>query len=271
MTRLAVMMLVLLLAAPAAAQQRPRGAAAPPRDESQRYRQCLQRAEQHPAETYADATGWARNGGGDPARHCAALALLHGGRAREAAEELERLATNWHRARPVLRSEVLGQAGRAWIDAGDPTRANAVLTTAIELVPANIELYVDRAEALAAGHAYWEAIDDLNRVLEMNPRRAEAYAMRASAYRHVESLDLAAQDAEQAVTIDPALAEGWLERGIIFRLNGQLREARAAWARALLLDPDGPVGETVRTNIERLELRLDEAPPAPPAPPAPRP
>ncbi len=256
---------VLLLATPAAAQ-RTRGPAAAPQDDSARYRQCLQRAREAPAETYADATGWARNGGGDPARHCAALALLEGGRAREAAEELEQLANNWHRARPVLRSEVLGQAGRAWIAAGDPTRANAVLTTAIDLVPANIELYVDRAEALAAGQAYWEAIDDLNRVIEMNPRRAEAYAMRAAAYRYVDSIDLAAQDAEQAVTIDPNLAEGWLERGIVHRLRGQLREARADWARALRLDPDGPVGDTVRANIERLELRLDEEP----APQAPR-
>ena len=236
-----------------------------PADET-RYRQCLDRARDAPAETYAEATGWARMGGGDPARHCAALALLHGGRAREAAEELEDLANNWHRARPVLRSEVLGQAGRAWIDAGDPTRANAVLTTAIQLVPLNIELYVDRAEALAAGHAYWEAIDDLNRVIEMNPRRADALAMRAAAYRFVDSLDLAAEDAEQAVTVDPNLAEGWLERGIIHRLRGNVREARADWGRALRLDPDGPVGDAVRANIERLELRLDEEPASPPQP-----
>lgn len=272
--RLAVAALIAFAAvATPAAAQRVRPPVAPPADAGADYRRCLERAAQAPLEALADADGWAARGGGDPARHCAALALLHSGRAREAAERLERLADEWHRPNPALRAEVLAQAGRAWLEAGDPSRANAVFTTAIEISPNNIEVYVDRAEALAAAGSYWDAIDDLNHVLDLNPRRADALAMRASAYRYVDSLELAAADAEQAVAIDAALPEAWLERGIIARLRGNLAQARADWGRALRLDPEGPVGDAVRANIERLELRLDETPaqPAPTAQPRPAP
>lgn len=261
-----------VIALPAFAQ-RVRAPATPPADASAEYRRCIERAAEQPLEALADADGWAARGGGDPARHCAALALLNAGRAREAAERLERLADEWQRPRPELRAEVLAQAGRAWVEAGDPSRANAVFTTALQISPNNIEVYVDRAEALAAAGSYWEAIDDLNHVIELNPRRADALAMRAAAYRYVESLELAAADAEQAVAIDASLPEAWLERGIIARLRGNLAQARADWGRALRLDPEGPVGDAVRANIERLELRLDETPaqPAPPAQPRPAP
>ncbi len=45
---------------------------------------------------------------------------------------------------------------------------------------------------------FFDAIDDLNRVLDRSPKRVDALIYRASAYRQLGSLDLALDDATRA-------------------------------------------------------------------------
>lgn len=262
---------VAVAAVPAAAQKK----APPPRktpvitslaDDARHYDQCMKRVQQSPEDGFEDALQWRDLGGGAAAQHCVAVAMLKLGRPGEAAERLEQLALAMRFQPAALRARVLGQAGQAWLEAGDFVRANAVLSSAIDLNPGDPDLFVDRSEALAIAKNYWEAIDDLNRAIDISPRNAEAFAFRAAAYRFVDSIDLALEDANRAVTLDPTLPEGFLERGIIFRLQNKLPQARADWLQVLVLDGDGPTGDAARANIERLELKLDEPPANRPSP-----
>jgi tetratricopeptide (TPR) repeat protein len=234
--------------------------------EGLQYDTCLERARKDPANAFEDALTWAARGGGDGAQHCAAVALVNMGHFEDAGDRLERLAQQMRTSPPALRAEVLAQSARAWLDGDEIEHAHAVIGAAIELAPRNAELYVDRAEILAAARNYWEAIDDLNKALDLDPNRVDALIFRASAYRFVDTIDLAFEDADRAVALAPTMAEAWLEHGIIMRLKGNDKGARYAWLQVLLLDPDGPAGDVARANIERMELKLDDKPAAGNAP-----
>jgi tetratricopeptide (TPR) repeat protein len=237
MVRLVLLAAALALAtpAPAAAQNRPSRSPetfpAPPRpvpprpavrletpDEARaEYDRCLARAARGPEAAYEDAMGWARaRGGGDPASHCAALALYAQGRFRAAAIVFTDLAERTRDRRAVLRASLVSQAGHAWMIAGEPERALAAFAAAVAIAPEAPVLRLDRAEALAALGQDWEAIDELDRAAR--------------------------------------LADSWLERGIVNRLKGDKPTARRDLREVLLLDPEGEAGEIARANIERMEL-----------------
>ena len=265
--------LALCLPAPLAAQNRAGPAVetfpAPPRpvpprpatrleispDARAEYDRCLARAGREPEAAYEDAMGWARaRGGGEPALHCAAIALYAQGRFRAAAAAFTELAERTRDRRPSLRASLVSQAGHAWMIAGDATRALAAFAAAIAIAPDAAVFRLDRAEALAALGQDWEAIDELDRAVDLAPDRGEIYALRAAAYRRVDAIDLAVQDATRAVELAPRLADAWLERGIVNRLKGDKPAARRDFRQVLLLDPEGEAGDIARANIERMEL-----------------
>ena len=64
------------------------------------YRQCMQLARSRPTEAFEFGLGWEDEGGGPPARHCQAIALLTLEQYPQAAQRLEALA----------------QRARAWLD-----------------------------------------------------------------------------------------------------------------------------------------------------------
>jgi tetratricopeptide (TPR) repeat protein len=253
------MLVVAALATSSAQQREPGGRKAPAILQGldlvdvDPYARCLGKIAEAPLAAYNDAQAWRARGGGDAARHCAALAILQGGDATLAAEELEALSAAM-RLRPAnLRAQVLAQAARAWTAAGRLAKAQAAISVAIGLVPGDPELRIDRAEIRAEMGALWESIDDLNHVLERAPRRADALVMRAAAHRRLAVTDLAAEDLARALAVAPDLPEAWLERGILDRAAGRLDAARGAWIRVLAADPDGPAGEAARGHIEALE------------------
>jgi len=226
------------------------------------YDACLRKAASQPDSAYEDAMGWARTrGGGEPAQHCAAVALFNAGQWRRAAEAFTDLAGRYRDRRTLLRASLVAQAGRAWLAADEPARAVSAFTAAIEIAPDAAIFWIDRAEARAAGGAFWEAIDDLNRALDLDPRRGEAHALRAAAYRRVEALDLALEDADRAVELAPRFPEAWLERGILKRLAGDNAGARRDWREVLLLEPDGSAADAARMQIEAMELDPSAPPP----------
>ena len=258
--------LVVLLAAagPVAAQplEPMTGLAQLGTDNLATYKTCFERIDSDPADAFEQAMIWRDQGGGNLAQHCVAAALLALGQPTVAADRLEQLALTARSAPIAVRARLLSQAGQSWLAGRLPDRAHAALSMALDVAPDLADLWVDRAVTLAAARNYWEAIDDLNRALDIQPRYGIALALRASAYRFIDSLDLAMEDAEEAVRAAPGLPEAYLERGILRRLRGNVAGARADWLRVLVLEPEGDAGETARANIERLELRLDEAPAA---------
>ncbi|MEM7225912.1 MAG: hypothetical protein AAF495_23240 [Pseudomonadota bacterium] len=223
----------------------------------QKYTACMAQTREDPEEAYQSAGRWESFGGGDPAKHCQAVALVALGHYAEGARRLELLAGRIAGSSPELAADVLGQAGQAWLLAEETSRAYAAQTTALALKPDDVELLVDRSITLAGAESYWEAIDDLNRASELAPGRADVLIFRASAYRLVEVPELAMEDITRALVIDPASPEGLLERGILRRLAGDGEGARADWLQVLRLAPTGAAGKSARANLEKLDVTVD--------------
>src|SRR5690606_16287513 len=116
------------------------------------------------------------------------------------------------------RAELLAQAAQGWMLAGKAERAEAVLTAAIKLDPADSNLKLDRSVALAQRGDFEAAVRDLNDVLAANPDQVDALVFRASAYRQLGKPDLASADLVTALQINPLHPEAFLERGMLNRL-----------------------------------------------------
>src|SRR6185437_16394015 len=114
------------------------------------YARCMNAAHENPAAALDSAQAWRATGGGHPAEHCAAVALIGLRRYAEAGKRLDKLAEAMAKDPAELRAEVLDQAGQAWLLAGEAARAEASLTAALALAPDDPGLLTDRAEAFAA-------------------------------------------------------------------------------------------------------------------------
>jgi len=233
----------------------------------QQYDQCMQLARGNPQGGLDQAEAWRNLGGGFPADHCAAVALIGLKKYADAATRLQNMAGAMMQADPVLRGGALEQAGAAWLMAGKPDAAKADFDAALAYRPDDPEILIDRAEASALTQKWFEAIDDLNRVLDKAPNRVDALIYRASAYRQLDSLDLAQDDVERALALQPDAPAGLLERGNIRRLKGDLAGAAADWRRAQSLAPNAPEGKSAADNLQRL-AEAGAAPGKSPAPAA---
>jgi tetratricopeptide (TPR) repeat protein len=217
---------------------------------------CLVLLRHDPEAAHAFATAWEREGGGEGAQHCAALAILALGDLHRAAERLEALAAR-SRAGNAARAAVFAQAAQAWLMAGDANRAFAATTLALTLTPDDTELLIDRAVALGSLGRFGEAVADLDRALVADPARPEALVFRAAAWRHLDRAEPARRDIERALALEPDNAEALLERGILRQLAGDSEGARMDWERAIELAPNTPTADLAIQN-----LALNEAGPA---------
>jgi tetratricopeptide (TPR) repeat protein len=246
----------LLLAVPllvAAAPKRPVIEIGPP---SEQYDACLAQAHHDPAAALKTAQTWREAGGGFPAEHCAAIALIGLQRYPDAAQRLENLASAMMTEPTALRGDALDQAGQAWLLADQPDRAKAAFDAALKFEPHNPEFLIDRSEALAAIGHYWDAIDDLNRALAVAPKNVDALIFRAAAYRHVggaDALQLAQADADRAVQLAPDSVPALLERGNICRLRGNATGAKIDWKRVIALAPQSQAARDAQYNLAHLD------------------
>jgi tetratricopeptide (TPR) repeat protein len=226
--------------------------------EARRYADCMGQVAKNPSAAFETAMGWSYQGGGYPARHCAASALLALEHYAEAATRLEQMAEDMVGAEARLRPSVLDQAGRAWMLHGDLGRSLANYTTALELAPGEPVLLVGRSTVLALSGRYWEALDDLNLALEATPDDVGALVMRASAYRLVENAELAMADVERALALQPGHPGALLERGNLRRLIGDDDGARADWIKLLQTDPESIPADAARANLEKLDVKISD-------------
>lgn len=216
------------------------------------YAACMKLAHENPEEGFDRAVTWRGLGGGDAARHCEAVSLFGLGQYAEAGRRLEDLAQTM-KAEPAFRAQLFGQAGQAWLLAGVAQRAEHVFTAAIELDPKDPELRIDRAQALAAEGAYFDAIRDLTDALAIDPDRVAAYVFRAAANREVGRLDAAREDITRALALQPDHPEGLLERGILNRLDGDKVAARRDWLAAIEAAPKSAAAKSARENLQRMD------------------
>jgi tetratricopeptide (TPR) repeat protein len=226
-------------------------------DHAREYRDCMVLARAAPEDGFESALAWQAMGGGEGAKHCAAVALIGLGHYAEAARRLEHLAAAMRTGEVDLRSSVLAQAGQAWLLAEDTGRAYAVQSAALAIDRDNVELLLDRGITLATAKNYWAAVDDLNRVLDLAPGRPDVLILRASAYRYLDAHDLARDDIDRALARDPDNPDGLLERGILRRLAGDAPGARADWLRAIELAEGTPTADSARANLENLDVKVE--------------
>jgi tetratricopeptide (TPR) repeat protein len=248
--------LAVALAPPAAAQALGPGAAPPTAEQRREYSDCLALAREAPKRAHDAALAWHAAGGGDPALHCIAVALLGMGDYDQAARQMEDLAEAMAAREEAmfLRADLLGQAGNAWLIASRPENAEAALDRALALSPDDPGLLVDRGIARTSQERFWEALDDFNRALEIQPGLVDALVFRATAWRGAGSPELAAEDAERALALSPDNLDALLERGAIRARRGEAADARADWLRVIELAPEGPIREAARRNLETLDV-----------------
>ena len=226
-------------------------------EQAAQYQACMDLVEIAPDEALESAQTWEDLGGSDPARHCAAVALLRLGHFKVAAEELETLAGSLEQTYAHLQIPILIQAAQAWLAAGDSDRAFAVQTAALARQPNNIDLLVDRAVTAASIGNYAAAIGDLDRALSNAPNRADILVLRASARRFLDQREAALADVEAALLLDPENPEGLLERGNLRRLAGDDAGARADWLRVTRLAPDSPAARAAQANLAKLDVKVE--------------
>jgi tetratricopeptide (TPR) repeat protein len=223
-------------------------------DQAVQYKHCVALARVKPEEGWEESLAWASLAGGDPARHCGAIALIGLKQYEEAATRLEGLARDSHGA-ARLRAGMLAQAGQAWLLAKNTERAYAAQTAALGLVPGAPDLLIDRAETLGDAKNYKEALADLDQALTADPKRADGLTFRATAKRFLDDSKGAEADVAAALAIDPKYQDAWLESGMLKRLANDPNGARAAWMKVLEIAPNSPAGDAARRNIELLDVR----------------
>jgi tetratricopeptide (TPR) repeat protein len=223
-------------------------------DNALQYKHCIALARQKPEEGWEEALAWSSLGGGEPARHCGAVALIGLRQFEEGAKRLEDLAATSH-SDVKLRAGMLAQAGQAWLLAKNPERANAAQTAALKLVPDAPDLLVDRSQSLAEAKNYKDAVADLNQALKLAPDRVDALTFRAAAERFLDDRSGAETDIARALKLDPLYQDAWLENGILKRLDGNEAEARQAWLKVLEIAPSSVAADLARRNIELLDVK----------------
>ncbi len=216
------------------------------------YDRCLGMLATDPEGAAAIAEAWSKRDGGAGAAHCRALARIALGEPALAAEELEALGQAPDSA-AVARAVLLFQASEAWLMAGNPARALAAATKALDLAPGDATILIERATAAALLDRHAEVVADVALALRADPRRADALALRAAALRHLGREAEAMADADAALALEPDNAEALLERGILRQRARNDTGARADWERVIDVAPDSPAADLARQNLYLLE------------------
>ena len=197
------------------------------------YRRCLADSSANPTIALTDAENWAKSGGGVPAQHCAALALVTLKRYAEAAARLDKMAADPGVPDVSFRAALYDQAGNAWRLAGDGAHAVQSLSAALALSAGDADLFADLARAQAMRKNWHEVDLDLNAALQLSPRRADLLVLRASARRALKHYEEANKDLETALKLKPGDGDALVERGLLRKELGDLGGARRDFQAAL--------------------------------------
>jgi tetratricopeptide (TPR) repeat protein len=193
-------------------------------DDAAHYTRCMSQAGANAAAALADATAWSKAGGGAPAAHCAARALVGLKRYGEAAAKLDALARA--SSTPAgMRPEIFAQAGNTWLLAGNGAKAATSLRAALTLSAGDADLFADLGRADAMLRNWKDAVLDLNAAINLR-RDSDLLVLRASAYRALKDYRAALSDLNAALAVRPGNANAVMERGLLRRDLGDVGGAR---------------------------------------------
>lgn len=227
-------------------------AAQPSGDETDRFRQCAALARKDASAGVEAAQAWQVAGGDIPARQCLGLAYMAMDRAAPAAVVFEQAARAAEAVQDQRVTDLWGQAGNAWLVAGEAEKARAAFNTALAHGGGSDEwkgeLYIDRARALVELAQPDAARADLDRALELVPDDPMGWLLSATLARRQNDIPRAAlhiAKAEKRAPGDPHIA---LEAGNIAGLQGRLAEAREKWSVAA--NGDGPASTAAKAALD---------------------
>ncbi len=202
----------------------------------------------------------------------ARLSLPAEGHAVDSIEELYQLA-KLHQIRGELSLALalftrlakheMGNQHRVWFDRsniflalGQPARAVADLTRAIELRPDFAMAWAQRAMLLSAAGSNEAALQDLAQAIELDPEVALFYFNRASIHVGLDDLLAARADLYRALELDPNAFHAHLILGVVHAKLRAWEKALSSLNRALELDREAASAWVNRANV-RLELRQE--------------
>jgi tetratricopeptide (TPR) repeat protein len=218
---------------------------------SAHYRRCLADSSANPTIALTDAESWTKAGGGVPAQHCAALALVSLKRYAEAGTRLDKIAADRGVPDISFRAALYDQAGNAWLLAGDGARAIQSFSAALTLSAGDADIFADLARAHAMRKNWHEVDLDLNVALQLSPRRADLLVLRASARRALKRYEEAKGDLEAALKLRPGDGDALVERGLLRKDLGDLGGARRDF-QAALKSARGEAAAQARENLDSL-------------------
>ncbi|TGY88909.1 tetratricopeptide repeat protein [Marinicauda algicola] len=180
-----------------------------------RYRACIAEIDTAPMAAYETGLAWQAQAGGWPAAHCTALAIVASGDYAEGAARLETNAEGAVAAGDHARAVMFGQAGDAWMAAGDPVKALRAFTRGRDFAPGDAGLAFGRAEAAIEAGLYEVAEEAAGEAIALAPDASDGYRLRGRARLELGELDAAEADMQAARERDPDSIEALLLRGDI--------------------------------------------------------
>jgi tetratricopeptide (TPR) repeat protein len=225
--------------------------------ENSRYDECIAATELDPEQAFEEALIWRDQGGGGPAEHCVAMALLALGHAGEAAVRLDALARENRGGTQEQRSELMVQAGDAWLLARRADLAEATFSAALMLTPREAAVWAARARARAMAGEWESAESDLDAAITFDNANPEFYVLRSAARNAAGKDILATNDIHAALEIDPNFPDALAERGLMRFAAGDEDGAREDWIKVLNAVPESAAADVARSGIERMEIRLE--------------
>lgn len=226
---------------------------APATDEGGRFTQCIAQVRQDAKKAVEYAQAWQAAGGNIAARQCLGLAYVAQDRPAPAALVFEQAARAAEAAQDARATDLWGQAGNAYLLAGDAAKARTALDTALARGGGSEEwrgeLYIDRARADVELNEPAAARADLDKALKMVPADPMGWLLSATLARREENLDRAVADiaeAEKRAPGDPHVA---VEAGNIWVLKGDIKTARAKWTVAADRGAGTAVGKSAEAAL----------------------
>lgn len=237
----------------------------PSRQQPSRQQQCLELAEQTPAEAEEDAIAWLAKAQGPEravAGECLGIARMRQENWAEA--ETAFLAARDAAADKALRAQLGAMAGNAALARGDATAALAALDAAQTDAAGDGALTggiaIDRARALVALKRNDEAESALAEARGASPDNAQAWLLSATLSRRMNKLAEAQAQIEKAAALLPIDPEIGLEAGVIAVLAGHDAAARKSWQSVVAAAPDSDAAATAKGYLAQLDPAAKPSP-----------
>ncbi|HCY54395.1 MAG TPA: hypothetical protein DF715_02300 [Oceanicaulis sp.] len=187
--------------------------------EQVQYEACLNLINENPEAAYEEGLAWRAQGGSWPAMHCIALSQVALEQYGIAARRLESTAEGAVVATDATRAIMFGQAGDAWLAAGEPANAGRAFSRGRDFGPDDAGLALGVAEAAVLQENWDMAEQSASDAIRLDPALVRGWQIRAQAHLEQGNLDAAAADLGEALARDGENVEALV-------LRGRINEAR---------------------------------------------